>query len=88
MSLTEHFSKIATACTDPSRELFRQFCYAAVEGTKAPLCKGFATVAACGLRVLNTQQSCQPNRLTEGSFCYGVDSVSVRHIGICQSNSF
>ena len=34
---------------------------------KAPLCKG----------------SCQPNRLTEGLFCYGVDSVSVNHIGIC-----
>ena len=54
------FSRIATACTDHSWELCRQFCYAMVEKLTA-------------------------DRLTEGLFCYGVDRIAIRHIGICHS---
>ena len=33
---------------------------------KPPLCKGLATVAACGLRLLNTQERCQKSLIFDG----------------------
>jgi hypothetical protein len=37
-SLKKDFNETVTACTDPSWELCRLFCYAVAEGTEALLC--------------------------------------------------